>query len=137
MPLPDERITEYWNAVHLQDWPTAWALEHAGRTGEENPFEYYERMKRRWRILRYELGEPAVADGKAIVDLRYQVALPFAGGRYTKWRQERDHWVLAEGQWWHDETVVPPKVSEKSAAQEPAGAVSAQEDESEGRPTGG
>ena len=117
-PLSDERVRHYWEAVQSADWPTAWAMERSAQTKQENPFQYYDRMRLQLRILSFELGEPQIQDDTAVLEIRQLVSLPFAEARYSTTVQLEDQWVYADGSWWHLKTTRPqPKPGTDDAKQ--------------------
>ncbi|MCH5376454.1 MAG: hypothetical protein JJ992_20995 [Planctomycetes bacterium] len=122
-PLPEDRVRAYWQALQIADYATAWSMERHARTKEENPLQYYERLRRQWRILDFEFGPPKVGGNIATLDVALDVALPFASGQYSKHRPKQDRWVYADGDWWHLETVpvkpTPPVANAGSATSEP------------------
>jgi hypothetical protein len=90
-------------------------MEHASATGADDPYHYYRSMKRSWPLLDTEIGTPDVDGREAVVSLELTRSIPILNHSLPKRRSAIDHWLWADGRWWHVETIEGPVSAGSSA----------------------
>lgn len=103
----EQRVSEYYEALRVNDFQTIYALESGSVNGSLTPDQAYKGNPTGVRILSYK-SEITELDGDfAKVKISTKITFPEINGKEIVGGESSEAWVRIKGSWYHDTPVKP------------------------------
>jgi hypothetical protein len=100
------RAETYWNAIQANDLHTLYQMDSRYAEGKLLPHQAVRLTPSTVRVLRYELNNPQVNDGKGTVQVKTYISFPGIIGKEIGGTNRTEQWVWIKKDWYRVEEDV-------------------------------